>query len=130
MRPEQGPQPLRAAVGYLADEGAEKLLLAPLTETAVAEVASDVMWAEPDEALLRMAGEAGGNPFLLVELLEGLRQEGLVSVESGRKRRSPFTAFPTASARACGSALPGCRSPPVRWPPSPGRWVVSSPSPI
>jgi DNA-binding CsgD family transcriptional regulator/tetratricopeptide (TPR) repeat protein len=31
-----------------------------------------------------MAGEAGGNPFLLVELLEGLRQEGLVRVESGR----------------------------------------------
>jgi predicted ATPase len=31
-----------------------------------------------------MAGEAGGNPFLLVELLEGLRQEGLVRVDSGR----------------------------------------------
>jgi DNA-binding CsgD family transcriptional regulator/DNA-binding Lrp family transcriptional regulator len=42
------------------------------------------MQAEPDEALVRMAGEAGGNPFLLVELLEGLRQEGLVRVDSGR----------------------------------------------
>ena len=28
--------------------------------------------------------EAGGNPFLLVELLEGLRQEELVRVDSGR----------------------------------------------
>jgi DNA-binding CsgD family transcriptional regulator len=42
------------------------------------------MHAEPDETLLRMAGEAGGNPFLLVELLEGLRQEELVRVDSGR----------------------------------------------
>jgi DNA-binding CsgD family transcriptional regulator len=83
MRPEQGPQQLRAAVGYLADEGAETLVLTPLTETAVAEVARDVMQAEPDEALLQMASEAGGNPFLLVELLEGLRGEGLVSIESG-----------------------------------------------
>src|ERR1700750_3417711 len=31
-----------------------------------------------------MAREAGGNPFLLVELLEGLRQERLVRVDSGR----------------------------------------------
>jgi predicted ATPase len=31
-----------------------------------------------------MAREAGGNPFLLVELLEGLRQEGLVRIDSGR----------------------------------------------
>jgi DNA-binding CsgD family transcriptional regulator/tetratricopeptide (TPR) repeat protein len=83
MRPEQGPPQLRAAVGYLADEGAETFTLSPLTETAVAEVARDVMQAEPDGALLRMAGEAGGNPFLLVELLEGLRAEGLVTVESG-----------------------------------------------
>ena len=42
------------------------------------------MQAEPDETLVRMAGEAGGNPFLLVELLEGLRQEKLVRVDSGR----------------------------------------------
>jgi DNA-binding CsgD family transcriptional regulator/DNA-binding Lrp family transcriptional regulator len=44
----------------------------------------DSLEAEPDETLLRMACEAGGNPFLLVELLEGLRQEGLVRVDSGR----------------------------------------------
>ena len=41
------------------------------------------MQAEPDEPLLRVAGEAAGNPFLLVELLEGLRQEGLVRVDAG-----------------------------------------------
>jgi DNA-binding CsgD family transcriptional regulator/DNA-binding Lrp family transcriptional regulator len=59
-------------------------VLEPLGQAAVAQVASDVMQAEPDEDLLLVAGEAGGNPFLLVELLEGLRQEGLVRVDAGR----------------------------------------------
>jgi DNA-binding CsgD family transcriptional regulator/tetratricopeptide (TPR) repeat protein len=84
MRPDQGPGQLRSAVEHLADDGAETLTLGPLSPAAVAQVARDVMQAEPDEPLLRVAGEAGGNPFLLVELLEGLRQEGLVRVEAGR----------------------------------------------
>ena len=84
MRPDRSPGQLRSAVEHLADEGAERLVLEPLDEAAVAQVASDVMQADPDENLLLMACEAGGNPFLLAELLEGLRQEGLVRVESGR----------------------------------------------
>ncbi|MDQ1540896.1 MAG: hypothetical protein QOH29_1622, partial [Actinomycetota bacterium] len=84
MRPDQGSGHLRSFVEYLAAEGAQRLVLEPLGQAAVAQVASDVMQAEPDETLLRMAGGAGGNPFLLVELLEGLRQEELVRVDSGR----------------------------------------------
>jgi DNA-binding CsgD family transcriptional regulator len=84
MRPDQGPGQHRSAVEYLADEGAKRLVLEPLSQAAVAQLARDAMRAEPDETLLRVAGEAGGNPFLLVELLEGLRQEGLVRVDSGR----------------------------------------------
>jgi DNA-binding CsgD family transcriptional regulator len=84
MRPDQGAGQFRSAVDHLADEGAERLVLEPLSQAAVAQVASDVMGAQPDETLLRMASEAGGNPFLLVELLEGLRQEKLVRVDSGR----------------------------------------------
>jgi predicted ATPase len=72
MRPDQGPGQLRSAVAYLRAEGAESLMLEPLGQASVAQVARDVMRAEPDETLLRMAGEAGGNPFLLVDLLEGL----------------------------------------------------------
>jgi DNA-binding CsgD family transcriptional regulator/DNA-binding Lrp family transcriptional regulator len=83
MRPDQGPGHVRSAIEYLADEGAERLVLEPLQQAAVAQIASDAMRAEPDETLLRMACEAGGNPFLLVELLEGLRQEDLVRVDSG-----------------------------------------------
>jgi DNA-binding CsgD family transcriptional regulator/DNA-binding Lrp family transcriptional regulator len=83
MRPDQGPAQLRSALEYLAAEGAQRLVLEPLGEAAVAQVARDVMQAEPDETLVRMAGEAGGNPFLLVELLEGLRREALVRVDAG-----------------------------------------------
>ena len=82
--PDQGSGQLRSTLEYLADEGAERLVLEPLSPAAVAQMASDVMRAEPDETLLQMAGEAGGNPFLLVELLEGLREEKLVRVDSGQ----------------------------------------------
>jgi DNA-binding CsgD family transcriptional regulator len=84
MRPDQGPGQLRSAVEYLAGEGAGRLALEPLSDAAVTEVATDMMQAEPDETLVRMAGEAGGNPFLLVELLEGLRHEELVRVDAGQ----------------------------------------------
>jgi DNA-binding CsgD family transcriptional regulator/tetratricopeptide (TPR) repeat protein len=84
MRPDQGSGQLRGAVEYLVNEGAERLVLEPLSEAAVIQVASDVMRAEPDEAVLQMAGAAGGNPFLLVELLEGLREEKLVRVDGGQ----------------------------------------------
>ena len=84
MRPDQGSGQLRSAVEYLADEGAQRLMLEPLGEAAVAQVASDLMQAAPDETLVRMTAEAGGNPFLLVELLEGLRLEELVRIDAGR----------------------------------------------
>jgi DNA-binding CsgD family transcriptional regulator len=83
-RPDQGPAPLRSAVEQLAGAGARRIALQPLGPRAVAEVASDLVGAEPDQALLRMADDAGGNPFLLVELLLGLRQEQLVRVDAGR----------------------------------------------
>jgi len=90
MRPDQGPAHVRSAVEYLAAEGAERLVLEPLQQAAVAQLATDAMQAQPDETLLRMAGEAGGNPFLLVELLEGLRQEDLVRVDSGLARLTAY----------------------------------------
>jgi DNA-binding CsgD family transcriptional regulator/DNA-binding Lrp family transcriptional regulator len=84
MRPDQGSAQVRSTVEYLVDEGAERLVLGPLNQPAVAQLAGEVMLAEPDETLLDIAREAGGNPFLLVELLEGLREENLVRVDSGR----------------------------------------------
>jgi DNA-binding CsgD family transcriptional regulator len=82
MRPDQGPAQLQSAVEQLARDGA-RLVLEPLSQAAVAQVATDVVQAKPDQALLRMAEDAGGNPFLLVELLLGLRQEQLLRIDSG-----------------------------------------------
>jgi DNA-binding CsgD family transcriptional regulator len=84
MRPDQGPAPLRSAVELLAEAGATRIVLEPLDASAVAEIATDLVGAEPDRALLQMADDAGGNPFLLVELLIGLRTEQLVRVDAGR----------------------------------------------
>jgi DNA-binding CsgD family transcriptional regulator len=84
MRPDQGPTRLQRAVDQLLWEGAERVVLDPLDAVAVAQVAADVVGAEPDQALLRMADGAGGNPFLLVELLLGLQQEHLLRIDSGQ----------------------------------------------
>jgi DNA-binding CsgD family transcriptional regulator len=84
LRPGQGSHQLRSATDYLERNGAEKFLLGPLDQAGVAQVAADVLGAQPDHALLKMAERAGGSPFLLVELLSGLREEELVRIESGR----------------------------------------------
>ena len=84
VRPGQGSAQIRSAVDFLAVQGAAKITLGPLDQAGVAQMAADVLGAEPDSELLRMAERPAGSPFLLVELLSGLREEGLVRVESGR----------------------------------------------
>jgi len=66
--------------------GASRLRLAPLAPDAVTEVIVDVLGARPDAGLLALAEGAGGNPLLVVELVEGLRDEGSVVVERGEAR--------------------------------------------
>ena len=83
-RPDQGSTQLMSALGYLERGGAEKIALGPLDQAAVAQVAVDVMRAEPDSALLELVKRGHGSPFLLIELLSGLRDEELVRVVSGQ----------------------------------------------
>ncbi|HEY2005734.1 MAG TPA: LuxR C-terminal-related transcriptional regulator, partial [Solirubrobacteraceae bacterium] len=83
FRPDQLSLQVARAFELLEREGAEKLVLRPLDDAAVAQVALDVMRAEPDEALLELLGRAHGSPFWLMELLSGLREEQLVRVQSG-----------------------------------------------
>ena len=83
-RPGQGSPEVRSAMDRLERDGAEKIVLGPLGRAGVAQLAADVLQADPGGALLKMAERAGGSPFLLVELLSGLREEELVRVESGR----------------------------------------------
>jgi hypothetical protein len=85
-RPVQPGSGLADVVEQLVSRGARKITLEPLTPAAVAELASEVMGASPDEALLELAADAAGNPFFLVELLRGLREERLVRIEDGVAR--------------------------------------------
>ncbi len=98
LLPRLAAVPVAWAIGYRPSErsdgpvgpvgqlgsAATRIVLGPLEGPAVAQVARDAMQAEPDDALLEMAGRARGSPFLLTELLAGLREEQLVRIESGR----------------------------------------------
>ena len=86
VRPEGTAAAVRATVRALVDAGAQVVGLSPLDEQAVAEVSADVLGAVPDAAVLASAHRAHGAPLLLVELLRGLRDEGLVRVEEGTAR--------------------------------------------
>ncbi|WP_326822485.1 helix-turn-helix transcriptional regulator [Streptosporangium sp. NBC_01756] len=70
----------------LEEEGAVRIPLSPLDDGAVAEVVGDTLNAAPGEELAALAAQAGGNPFLLLELLTGLREEDAVRVSSDLAR--------------------------------------------
>ena len=82
-RPGPGSPDLRGALDHLERGGPERIVLGALDDTAVAQIAADLLQAVPDTRLLEMAGRAGGSPFLLAELLKGLRDEELVRVRAG-----------------------------------------------
>ncbi|MGH3380047.1 MAG: LuxR C-terminal-related transcriptional regulator [Actinoallomurus sp.] len=78
----------RDASGRLFDlmeqEGAERCPLGALNDDTVTEIAIDVLGAKPDPGLVALATGAGGNPYLLTELLAGLLDEGAVRISDGR----------------------------------------------
>src|SRR6476661_9853088 len=84
FRPDQGSAQLLSAIEHLGQSGAERIVLGPLDDAAVAQVAEDVMDAEPGDALLELVKGARGSPFLLMELLSGLRDEDLIRVVAGQ----------------------------------------------
>ncbi len=84
FRPDQGSAQLLGAIEHLDRSGAERIVLGPLADEAVAQVAEDVIDAEPDDALLDLVKGARGSPFLLTELLSGLRDEQLIRVVAGQ----------------------------------------------
>ena len=75
---------LDRAFAALLDDGADYTSLRPLTGADAARVSGDVLGAEPAEDVLDAAADAHGNPFLLIELLSGLRDERLITVSDGR----------------------------------------------
>ena len=83
-RSMEGRPPLRHAMARLERAGALRLRVGALSDAAVAAVIADVVRAPPDAGLLALAAEVHGNPFLLSELLEGLREEGRLRRRGGR----------------------------------------------
>jgi DNA-binding CsgD family transcriptional regulator len=83
-RATQSSPELRAVIQSLEDTGADRVTLAPLRDEAVAQVVTDVLGAAPDSDLAEMVQRSHGSPFLLVELLHGWREEGLVRVDGDR----------------------------------------------
>ncbi|MCW2994563.1 MAG: putative regulatory protein [Conexibacter sp.] len=71
-------------VGHLQASGAQTLALGALDPGAVAEVAADVLGGVADDEIMSLTRDIETSPFLLIELLRGLRDEGQVIVEDGR----------------------------------------------
>ncbi|MGA2826368.1 MAG: AAA family ATPase [Streptosporangiaceae bacterium] len=82
------------AVDRLEAAGASEIRLGPLNETAVAQVARDMLGGEPDEALREVLSRADGQPFLLTELLRGLRTENLVTVDGNTAKLAAGARLP------------------------------------
>ncbi len=80
---ESSPE-LRAVIQGLEDTGADPVTLRPLPDEAVAQVVTDVLGAAPNFDLAEMVQRSHGSPYLLVELLHGWREEGLVRVDGDR----------------------------------------------
>lgn len=83
-RPNQGAPQIRRALAELTAGGAVSIQLSSLTASAVAEVAADMLGAPAAGDLLRILGDVQGNPFLMVDLLAGLREDRLIAVTDGR----------------------------------------------
>src|SRR6204780_4496409 len=79
---DPGPAVL-SAISRLEAAGALSLNLPGLDQDAVGEIARDILGAPPDPALRRVLNGVHGQPFLLVELLRGLSEDGLAKIVDG-----------------------------------------------
>ncbi|MEV0236708.1 AAA family ATPase [Nonomuraea sp. NPDC050786] len=77
------PLPEQEAVERLIAEGALRVALPPLTPEEAAELCGRLLGADPGPSVLELARAGGGNPFLLEEVLTGLRDEGRIVVARG-----------------------------------------------
>lgn len=63
--------------------GATVLRIAAMSPDAVTEMVQDAVRASVDETLLSLAVKAHGNPFLVMELVGGLAEEGRLDISGG-----------------------------------------------
>src|SRR5271170_3271477 len=84
---------VQETLSVLQRANAAVVRVAAMSPGAVADMVCDVVRANADESLLKLAAKAHGNPFLVTELVGGLGEEGRHTVSGGR-------------AMAAGHALP------------------------
>jgi DNA-binding CsgD family transcriptional regulator len=75
-----------AIAGVLGAPQVVDIELRPLPAPAVVEVLADLLGAAPTADLIGLSAVASGNPRALVDLVDGLRDEGLVEVGGGSAR--------------------------------------------
>ncbi|MEU3370339.1 LuxR C-terminal-related transcriptional regulator [Streptomyces sp. NPDC006660] len=66
--------------------GDNRIELGRLSDATSTELAAGLLGATPDPRLAAAISGAGGNPLLTVELIHGLREEGLVEISRDRAR--------------------------------------------
>jgi predicted ATPase len=84
LRPPREATPLVYALEQLMQEGARTIELGPLDDEAVVQLATDMLDAQPDQSILKQLAEIDGSPFLVVETLLGLQEEGRIREVDGR----------------------------------------------
>ena len=84
LRPATGSTPVTRALDGLRRSGASTVSLGPLDAEAIHGLTREVLGGEADDHIRRLLDDTRGSPFLIVELLLGLRDEHRVRVEGGR----------------------------------------------
>lgn len=89
---------LAALRDTVAREGGTMLRLPPLSDVEVDRLLRGMIGAAPGPGLTRLARGAAGNPLYVEELVDSLRRDGSVHVESGAAEVSATTTISLASA--------------------------------
>jgi ATP/maltotriose-dependent transcriptional regulator MalT len=79
-----GGPAVRDTLNVLHRMNAHWLRLPAIAPDAVADMVQDAVRLNADESLLSLAVKAQGNPFLVMELIGGLHEEGRLDISSGR----------------------------------------------
>src|SRR5256885_5506903 len=80
-RPPAGRSPNHEVIDWLAGEGGHRLSLEPLSEDDAVELSSQLLGARPGEDVLPLIRRAGGNPFLLEELITAFQRTGRTKMD-------------------------------------------------
>jgi ATP/maltotriose-dependent transcriptional regulator MalT len=82
-RPVPARSPAQETIDWLISEDAQQICLGPLDEPAVTRFCSNLLGATVDETVLALASRGSGNPFLLGQLLDALRDADQLAVSDG-----------------------------------------------